>query len=289
MTRRLLAVRRAGTLTTVQDQGRPGWAHIAVPRSGALDAPAAALANRLVGNPATAAVLETTVDGVAVELTTGGWVSVTGAWAPVTLDGRPAAWSAAVRVPPGGTVEVGPAHRGVRSYLAVDGGLAVPAVLGSRSTDLLSGLGPAPLRDGDRLPLGPAGSPRHTDAAGAAAPPDTTARLRLLPVPRHDWLTPSGAAMLTSAGFTVSSASNRVAVRLCGPPLERRDGELPSEGTVTGGVQLPADGQPLIFLADHPTTVGYPVVAVIDPADLWLCAQLRPGATVTFTVAPGRS
>ena len=291
---RRLEVLRAGALTTVQDEGRPGWAHLAVPRSGALDARAAGLANRLVGNPAAAALLETTVDGVAVRLPDGGWVSVTGAWAPITVDGRPAGWSAAVRVPPGATVEVGPAARGVRCYLAVDGGVAVPAVLGSRATDLLSGLGPAPLAAGDVLPLGPAGSPPVADTAPAPALPGDVAALRLLEGPRWDWLTGPGAAALTSTAFTVSPDSNRIALRLAGPAVGRRGGELPSEGTVTGAVQLPADGQPLIFLADRPTTAGYPVVAVVSPEDLWQCAQLRPGATVRFVAGrgaagPGRS
>jgi biotin-dependent carboxylase-like uncharacterized protein len=275
-------VRRPGALTTVQDRGRPGWKHLAVPRSGALDGPAAALANRLVGNPPDAAVLETTMDGVGFDLPDGGWICVTGAAAPVTIDGRPAAWSSAVWVAPGGSVEVAPAVRGVRSYVAVDGGVDVPAVLGSRATDLLSGLGPPPLRAGDVLPLGRPDSPPQVDGAPAPALPGESMTLRILPAPRSEWLTNEGNGLLTSVRYTVSPDSNRVAIRLAGPPLLRRPGELPSEGTVIGGVQVPADGQPLIFLADHPTTVGYPVVAIVAPDELWQCAQLRPGAGIRF-------
>lgn len=282
MTGRRLVVRRPGAMTTVQDLGRPGWKHLAVPRSGALDAPAAARANRLLGNRPDAAVLETTMDGIGFALPDGGWMCVTGAAAPVTVDGRPAGWSTAVWVAPGGEVEVAAAVSGVRSYVAIDGGIEVSAVLGSRSTDVLSGLGPAPLRAGDVLPLGASGSPPQVDGAPAPALPADTASLRILPAPRADWLTDEAAALLTSAPYTVSPDSNRVAVRLAGPPLTRRPGELASEGTVVGGVQVPADGQPLIFLADHPTTVGYPVVAIVSPADLWQCAQLRPGSTVRF-------
>ena len=282
MSGRLLVVRRPGALTTVQDLGRPGWKHVAVPRSGALDGPAAARANRLVGNSPAAAVLETTMDGVGFAVPAGGWICVTGAAAPVRVDGRPAAWSSAVWVAPGGEVEVASAVRGVRSYVAVDGGLDVPLVLGSRASDLLSGLGPPPLTTGDVLPLGGAGSPPQVDGAPAPPLPGESTSLRILPAPRSDWLTDEGISRLTMAAYAVSPDSNRVAIRLAGPPLMRRPGELPSEGTVMGGVQVPADGQPLIFLADHPTTVGYPVVAIVSPDDFWQCAQLRPGATVRF-------
>jgi biotin-dependent carboxylase-like uncharacterized protein len=275
-------VRRPGALTTVQDLGRSGWKHLAVPRSGALDAPAAARANRLLGNPPTAAVLETTLDGVGFALPSGGWISVTGAAAPVSVGGRPAAWSTAVWVPPGGEVEVASAVKGVRSYIAVDGGIDVPPVLGSRATDVLSGLGPPPLRAGDVLALGESGSPPQVDGAPAPSLPGELTTLHISPAPRSDWLTEDGSARLTSATYTVSPDSNRVAMRLAGPPLARRPGELPSEGAILGGVQVPTDGQPLIFLADHPTTIGYPVVAIVSPDDLWQCAQLRPGYAIRF-------
>lgn len=279
-------VLRPGALTTVQDRGRAGQAHLAVPPSGPLDLPSAALANRLVGNPADAAVLETTLDGVALRCGRACWAAVTGAWAAVSRDGVPVAWSEAVRVDAGQVLEVGPATRGLRSYLAIDGGFAVSPVLGSRSTDVLSGLGTPPLATGTVLPLGDAGPPATPGPAAVPAPPGALATLRVWPGPRDDWL--AAGQTLVGLRYTVSPVSNRIGLRLSGPPLERRPGELASEGTVTGAVQVPADGVPLIFLADHPTTVGYPVVAVVDPRDLPICAQLRPGTDVTFTTMPGR-
>ncbi|MGV9574022.1 5-oxoprolinase subunit C family protein, partial [Streptomyces nigra] len=172
MTDHALSVVRAGALTTVQDLGRPGHAHLGVPRSGALDPPAAALANRLAGNPADAAVLETTLNGCTVRPRSTVTMAATGAPCRVTVNGRPAAWGAPVRVPAGALLDVGPAVSGVRTYLAVSGGVAVEPVLGSRSTDLLSGLGPSPLTDGAVLPLGrPAGLHTRVDVAPQPGPP----------------------------------------------------------------------------------------------------------------------
>ncbi|MEB3966235.1 allophanate hydrolase subunit 2 family protein, partial [Streptomyces kunmingensis] len=149
-----LQVTRPGALTTIQDAGRTGHAHLGVPRSGALDAPAMDLANRLVGNPQGTAVLETTLTGCALRPDTDVTLIVGGAPCPVTVDGRPAPWGTPVHVRAGATLDAGPATSGIRSYVAVAGGLAVPPVLGSRSTDLLSGLGPAPLAQGDLIPVG---------------------------------------------------------------------------------------------------------------------------------------
>ncbi|MGW2171799.1 5-oxoprolinase subunit C family protein [Streptomyces sp. NPDC005047] len=275
---------RAGALTTVQDAGRPGHAHLGVPRSGALDAPAMRLANRLLGNDPDAAVLETTLTGCALRPDRGVTVVVGGAPCPVTVDGRPAAWGAPVRVPAGAVLDVGAAARGVRSYVAVAGGIAVDAVLGSRSTDLLSGLGPLPLRDGDVLPVGP---PARVVPPPMTAPwPGPPAEL-VLPVrlgPRADWFSPAALRTLMSAAYRVSPHSNRIGLRTEGPPLERAaTGELPSEGMVLGAVQVPPDGRPVIFLHDHPTTGGYPVVAVVAEPALAAAAQAAAGTRVRFT------
>ncbi|QGN46057.1 5-oxoprolinase/urea amidolyase family protein [Micromonospora sp. WMMC415] len=274
-------VLRAGALTTVQDLGRPGWAHLGVPRSGALDPAALRLANRLVGNPEPTAGLEITLTGCALRFTRATTVAVTGADTDVRVGARPGDVGRPLAVPAGGVVRVGPPRTGVRSWLAVAGGIGVEPVLGSRATDTLSGLGPPPLRDGDRLPLGmPAGPPAPVDVT-VPAPPSAELRLTLRLGPRDDWFTPLALDRLFGTAYTVSPVSNRVGARLTGAALPRAvAGELPSEGLVLGAVQVPADGQPLVFLADHPTTGGYPVIGVV--ADVTPLAQARPGTTVTF-------
>ncbi|WP_438316055.1 biotin-dependent carboxyltransferase family protein [Streptomyces sp. HUAS TT3] len=290
---RALEVVRPGALTTLQDAGRPGYAHLGVGRSGALDAAAYALANRLVGNPPDAAVLETTLDGVGLRAGSAGavTVAVTGAPCAVRVAGRPVAWGAPVRVPAGAELEVGRAESGVRSYLAVRGGFAVPPVLGSRSTDLLSGLGPAVPAAGSVLPVGPAG-PDPLGGADVVPAPGAPAELVLPlgPGPRADWFEPASLAGLWRSVFRVSARSNRIGLRTeAGTPLVRsRGGELPSEGMVLGAVQVPPDGLPVVFLADHPVTGGYPVVGVVPPGPaLDAAAQARPGVPVRFTQCRG--
>ncbi|MFI5533921.1 biotin-dependent carboxyltransferase family protein [Kitasatospora sp. NPDC051853] len=279
----LVVVVRPGPLTTVQDLGRRGVAHLGVPRGGALDEPALRVANRLVGNPEGAAGLETTLGGVALRAVGRVVVAVTGAPAAVRVGGRAAAWGAAVTVPDGAVIEVGPAAYGVRSYLAVAGGLAVPPVLGSRSADLLSGLGPAPLTAGQLLPVGPPAAPPPADGLAVLPAPPAELVLRLLPGPRDDWFAPSAFTLLARARYEVAAASNRIALRTEGPPLPRlRTDELPSEGMVLGAVQVPPDGRPVVFLADHPTTGGYPVIGVVPAADLPAAAQARPGTPLRF-------
>ncbi|MEV0809257.1 biotin-dependent carboxyltransferase family protein [Micromonospora sp. NPDC050200] len=277
----MIEVRRAGPLTTVQDLGRPGYAHLGVPRSGALDPAALALANRLVGNPPSAAGLEITLTGCELRLTTAATVAVTGADADVRVGPRPGDVGRPLAVPAGAVLRIGPPRDGLRNWLAASGGIAVEPVLGSRATDTLSGLGPPPVRDGDRLPLGPwPGPPAPVDVT-VGRPPAGELRLALRPGPRADWFTPAALDRLLGTPYTVSPMGDRVGVRLAGAPLPRAlAGELPSEGIVLGAVQVPADGQPLVFLADHPTTGGYPVIGVVD--DVTALAQARPGTTVTF-------
>ncbi|WP_078901727.1 5-oxoprolinase subunit C family protein [Actinacidiphila yeochonensis] len=281
---------RAGALTTVQDAGRPGYAHLGVPRSGALDRPAFAAANRLVGNGAEAACLETTVTGCAVRPSRAVLAAVTGAACPVRVDGRPVAWGAPVLVPAGAVLDVGTAALGLRSYVAFAGGADVPPVLGSRACDLLSGLGPAPLSDGDVLPLGVdrAGPPGGADVVPCRGLGRELV-LPLLPGPRDDWFTPAAERTLAAGRYEVSARSNRIGLRTSGPRLERaREGELPSEGMVLGAVQVPPDGCPVVFLADHPTTGGYPVVGVVPEEALAAAAQAPPGTPVRFVPLRGR-
>ncbi|MEU1486387.1 biotin-dependent carboxyltransferase family protein [Streptomyces sp. NPDC005752] len=282
-----IEVVRAGALTTVQDEGRAGWAHLGVPRAGALDGPARRLANRLVGNAPDAAVLETTLTGCAVRVTGTRPVQavVGGAACRVTVDGRPVAWGEPVRVPGGAVLEAGPAVHGVRGYLAFAGGLEPEPVLGSRSADLLSGLGPPVLREGDVLPLGrPGGAPCVDTVPWPGIPAELV--LPLYPGPRDSWFTGAALRTLTTAAYRVSERSNRIGLRTEGPALRRaRDGELPSEGMVLGAVQVPPDGLPVVFLNDHPTTGGYPVVGVVAEAALAGAAQAVPGTPVRFVRA----
>ncbi|EST26313.1 hypothetical protein N566_23965 [Streptomycetaceae bacterium MP113-05] len=288
----VVEVARAGALTTMQDLGRPGHAHLGVPRSGALDETAHRLANRMLGNPADAATLETTLDGCALRPRSPAHVVVTGAPCPVTIDGRPAPWGTPLRLPAGALLDVGPASYGVRTYIGFAGGVDAAPVLGSRATDLLSGLGPAPLANGDLLPLGtphtPARRPAVPDVARWHAPPRELV-LPTVPGPRDDWFTEAALHTLTDAVYRVTPDGNRIGLRLDGPALERaRTGELPSEGMALGAVQVRPDGRPVVFLADHPVTGGYPVIGVVPEEFLPAAAQAVPGTPVRFTAAAGR-
>jgi biotin-dependent carboxylase-like uncharacterized protein len=257
-----------------------------VPKSGALDEPAHRLANRLLHNPEGDATLETTFTGCTVRVHGATVVAVTGAPCPVSVDGHPSPWGAPLRLASGSALEVGAATHGMRSYVGFAGGVTVTPVMGSRATDLLSGLGPAPLRDGDRLPLGTPGRPPpgHVHAHSPSPP-----RELVLPVvygPRDDWFTADALRTLTTAVYTVTADGNRIGLRLDGPALERaRDGELPSEGMALGAVQVPPEGRPVVFLADHPVTGGYPVVGVVAEECLAAAAQAVPGTPVRFTPA----
>ncbi|GAA1700167.1 biotin-dependent carboxyltransferase family protein [Fodinicola feengrottensis] len=277
----MIEVVRAGPLATVQDLGRPGYLALGVGPSGAADVRSLSLANRLVGNAESAAAVEATFGGLRLVFAAPATIALTGAAAPATVDGRQVSVNSPVSVPAGGLLELGSPATGMRTYVAVRGGIDVPPVLGSRSTDVLSGLGPAPLAAGDRLPVGSAiTGPPHVDLAPVAAFPAEPV-LAVMPGPRDDWF--SALKPLFSGAYEVTPDSNRVGIRLRGPKLDRaRVGELPSEGMVTGSLQVPPAGQPVLFLADHPVTGGYPVVAVVVAADLPMAAQLRPGQLLRF-------
>jgi biotin-dependent carboxylase-like uncharacterized protein len=281
---RSLTVLGSGPLTTVQDCGRPGQAALGIGRSGAADRGAAALANRLVGNPAGAAVLEVTLGGLAVRAGADLLVVTTGARCP----GGPA-HNAPVRLAAGAQLRLGMPERGLRTYLAVRGGIDAPPVLGSRSTDLLSGLGPAVVAAGDVLPVGSTTLPMPgVDVAPVPDPPAGELTLPVLVGPRADWFTADAWSTLAGAGYTVTSESNRIGLRLDGPALERaRPGELPSEGMVRGALQVPPSGTPVLFLADHPVTGGYPVIGYVADDSVDACAQLRPGQSLRFRRAAG--
>ena len=281
----MIEILTAGALTTVQDLGRPGYAHLGVGNSGAADRPSLRLANRLVGNRENAACLEISFGGLAARFHRPGTIALTGATGPVRISGRNGFVNGPIPVHAGDEVQVGVPTRGVRTYLAIRGGVDVPPVLGSRPTDVLAGLGPEPLRAGMRLAVGDeVERVPCVDVAPVAPIPDEIV-VRALPGPRDDWFTPAALHTLASQAYQVTLESNRVGVRLSGHPLERVvTGELPSEGMVTGALQVPPNGQPVLFLADHPVTGGYPVIAVVREVDVALAAQARPGQTVRFRV-----
>lgn len=274
-----LQVLAPGPLTLVQDRGRPGHMAYGVSPSGAADREAHARATRLVGNHPDAAALEVTAGGLDVVARGDLLLALTGARCPgVPHD--------AVWVLRDGTRLTLPRPvSGLRTTLAVRGGIAVEPVLGSRSHDVLSGLGPPPVGAGDVLPVGDRtlGTPTTDVAPGPPGGPDADGPLvvRLLPGPRTDRLGPGGLGVLARSPWEVGADSNRVAVRLDGTPVEGRPGPaLPSEGLVRGAVQLPSSGLPVLFLSDHPVTGGYPIVAYVAPDDIDRAAQARPGRPV---------
>ncbi len=284
MTARALEVVATGPLATVQDLGRPGLAALGVGRSGAADTDSMALANRLVGNAAGTSCVEVTFGGLEVRSRGGVTVALAGAPCPMSVDGRQVAPYAVVWVPDGATLRLGAPTSGLRSYLAVRGGVDVTPVLGSRSTDTLSGVGPPPLEPGRQLRVGRATGPLPgVDHAPVRVPDSGDLWLRVSRGPRADWFTDAAYDALLGSPYEVTSESNRVGMRLDGIALERsRDDELPSEGMVPGALQVPPSGRPTLFLADHPVTGGYPVIAVVVRADLGLAAQARPGQHIRF-------
>lgn len=277
-----LLVCRVGGPCLVQDAGRHGHAAIGVGTAGAADRASYDLGNRLLGNAKSAAALEVALGGLEVEATATAWVCLTGAPVPVTVDGREEPTGAVLVLRPGQRLRLGMPMSGLRSYLAVRGGLDVPPVLGSRSRDTLSGIGPSPVEPGTRLPIGAA-------VAGEmlvdAVPPqryDARPVLRVVRGPRDDWVT--DADRLVSQTWRVSPASDRVGLRLEGEALmpDTTKGQLPSEGALRGAIQLPPGGAPVVFGPDHPVTGGYPVIGVVVANDTDRLAQLRPGETVGF-------
>ncbi len=281
-----ITVVEPGLRALVQDSGRHGWAHLGVGRSGAADRVAMALANRLMGNDPGAAVIEVTNGGLELSFDAPTWVAVTGAPLPVRAGTR-ARWThEAIAVSAGEDVRLGMPDRGLRSYVAVRGALLVDAVLGSRSTDLMSGLGPAPLSAGDVLPVGsPQGPVPVADVVAVAMPaaPDEDVVLPVQLGPRADWFEPAAIDLLLAERFEVTADSDRIGVRLAGPALPRRiQDELVSEGMVEGSLQVPPDGRLTLFGPDHPVTGGYPVIGVVPSRALAPVAQLRPGQGVRF-------
>ncbi|WP_173923546.1 biotin-dependent carboxyltransferase family protein [Agromyces sp. Marseille-P2726] len=280
-----LRIEQPGALALVQDLGRPGLAHLGVAASGALDRAALTLANRLVGNPDGEAALELLVGGFRARFEGEAWFAVTGAWGSIRLGGRTIAPYTAAPARDGAVLDIGPAERGIRYLLAVRGGLDVPAVLGSRSRDTLAGLGPDPVVPGQVIDIGPepAASLPIVDQDAAFPPPKDAVTLELHAGPRADWFTEDAHTALFETVWRFSEQADRIGARLVGPVLDRqRAGELESEGTVAGSIQVTSGGQPTILLADRPVTGGYPVIAIVARSSLDAVAQLRPGQGVRF-------
>ncbi|KHL15748.1 biotin-dependent carboxylase-like uncharacterized protein [Mumia flava] len=271
----------------VTDPGRPGLASIGVGPSGPADRGAYAAANRLLGNDPSAPALEVTMGGLVVRADRGLWIAVCGAEGDVVVDGTEHPVGIALPVRDGSTVEIATPRRGARSYLAVRGGLDVAPVLGSAAYDTLGEVGPRPLRAGDRLAVGPGGAPLPgVDSPVPPHVPTEPVVLRVVRGPRDDALEDPEA--LIGTRWTVAPDSDRVGVRLDGPPLAaagERVGSGESEGVLRGAVQLPPSGLPVVFGVDHPVTGGYPVVAVVVDADADVLGQLRPGEQVRLAWA----
>lgn len=280
-----LEILQTGPLAIVEDLGRPGMSHIGVTRSGAADRRAHTLANRLVANPDDRATVEIMLGGFTAKVHGGNGegvaIAVTGADTDPAVNGIPFGTNSIHYAHDGEVISLGQPRAGLRSYLAVRGGIDVEPVLGSRSYDVMSALGPSPLRRGDVLPVGP-----HTDdfpevdQAPVAALDGDTIDLQVVPGPRDDWFVDPD--ILVRTNWQVTDHSDRVGIRLVGMPLEylRSDRQLPSEGATLGAIQVPPNGFPVILGPDHPVTGGYPVIGVVTDADVDTLAQARPGQTV---------
>lgn len=274
-----LEVLRTGPLAILQDLGRTGLAHLGVGRSGAADRRSHALANRLVANPDDRPTVEIMFGGFAARVHGGDVdIAVTGADTRPSVNGTMFGTNSIHHVRNGEVISLGTPNAGLRTYLAVRGGISATRVLGSCSYDVMSAIGPAPLRAGDVLPIG-----EHTndypelDQAPVAAITGSLVELRVIPGPRDNWFVDPDALVHTE--WVVSDHSDRVGTRLMGPPLQHRDPDrqLPSEGTTRGAIQVPPNGLPVILGPDHPLTGGYPVVGVVIDEDIDKVAQVRPG------------
>ena len=303
----MITIMRAGPLTSVQDLGRPGYRHLGVALGGALDPLALTVANRLVGNSADAAGLEITLGPTTLRFTQPTRIALAGADFGATLDDVPifSWWS--VPVAAGQTLTLRSGRRFMRAYLAVAGGIDVPALLGSRSTDLQAGFGGfhgRALRDGDSLAVGqphyalahdapPFGvkppwwcrlaPPEPVDAAPRGRPQSETMLIRVLPGTEYAEFTAAAHEAFWSSDWSITPNSNRMGYRLSGPSLERKAlPDLGSHAVFPGTIQVPPGGQPIVLLSDAQTAGGYPKIGAVASADLWRLAQARLGTTVRF-------
>lgn len=291
---RALVVVHPGTASVLQDLGRPGLTGMGVSRSGAMDRGSLRRANRLVGNRTDAPAVEAAAGGLRVRARGDLVVALAGAPVPVRVQSPAGARSEpmdrALALDDGETLELGAPAAGVHTYLAVRGSFGAEPVLGSLSGDVLAGIGPAPLLPGDVLALGDDGAAAAVAVHDAPPPslpaPEDVVELDVVLGPRTDWCTPESLGVLTGQEWTVTPQSNRVGLRLAGPvPIQRAvTAELPSEATPAGALQVPPSGQPVLFMADHPLTGGYPVIGCVAHHHLDLAAQVPVTGRVRFRV-----
>ncbi|MBI2686524.1 MAG: biotin-dependent carboxyltransferase family protein [Acidobacteria bacterium] len=264
-----ILVDNPGMFTTIQDLGRPGHGLDGVSRAGAADSQALKIGNQILGNAPNTPGLEMTLLGGTFTFPEGAQIALTG--------GKPAAHqiNKLIELKPGETLRVGGLETGARCYLCVRGGIDVPLVAGSASTHVLSGLGPPPLRKGDELRIGPP----QGEPIGEVTPPEYRKQIRVTEGPQADLF---DTEIFYQSEYTVTAGSNRMGLRLEGPPLASHDSQMVTEGVPLGAIQIPANGQPIILFVDQQTTGGYPKVANVITADLPSVAQLRPHDRIRF-------
>lgn len=284
--RPVFEVLEAGLYTTVQDLGRPGYRDRGLPAGGAMDRQALQLANIIVGNPPEAATIECTAPGPVLRVLDDTTIALTGADLSPTLEGRPLEMWRPVHARAGQTVALGAPRRGLWTYIAVSGGISVPKVLGSASTYVPGGLGGAGGRRaqaGDIFGRGEgARRPAKTPLRELTLPADEVI-VRAMPGPQADLFTEEGRARLWREAYRTTVQSDRAGVRLEGPAISHRGAaDVLSDGLLPGAIQVPGGGQPIVIMADGPTTGGYPKIGVVASVDLRLVAQARPGTRIRF-------
>ncbi|HET6675305.1 MAG TPA: biotin-dependent carboxyltransferase family protein [Nitrospiraceae bacterium] len=289
-----LVIRRPGLVTTVQDVGRVGYQRYGLSVSGAMDRTALRIGNRLVGNPDGAAGLEVTLQGPEMEFTGGALVAITGADLSPSLNGNPLPMWTAFPASPGDILRFGARRHGCRAYVCFSGGLDVPMVFGSRSTDVRAGIGGLDgrrLRPGDELCFGP--SPPKSSRSAKQQPPFSEQQpeyplcpaLRVVRGPQAERFSSRAMSIFLTSRYVVSVDSNRMGYRLDGEPIPHRgSADMISDATAAGTIQIPADEQPILLMADCQTTGGYPKIASVITIDMAQAAQLAPGDQTTFTL-----
>ncbi|TFH33522.1 MAG: biotin-dependent carboxyltransferase family protein [Deltaproteobacteria bacterium] len=292
----MIIVLSPGFLTTVQDEGRRGYRAFGMPYAGAMDRYSLAAANLLAGNPPGAAALEMTLTGGSFRFEEAAYVALCGADMGAALEGAPAGNWAAFPAASGVTLSFGPAARGCRAYLAVRGGIEVPAVLGSRSTYTragVGGVGGRALVEGDILRIGPAPSagplPARRSLPGRLVPPPCggEVRLRVLPGPQEEMFASDGIDTFYSSPYKVTDRNDRMGYRLEGPAVRHKGGaDILTDALAPGAVQVPGDGMPIVMMADCQTAGGYAKIGTVIGADLRLLAQSRRGDAVHFLQCP---